>query len=92
MFVIFRDSRELHGTLTDVYGAKKVHRLSLVVNKKGEVRTIYCQPCGPLYLQNTEQSHYQSQEDCTDETVKENHYTRVSEKQTNKQIPNNRVN
>lgn len=70
--MIFRHCRELHGTLTDVYGGNKVHRLSLVINKKGEVQTIYCQPCGPLYMEAEKQNS-----ELAEEPIKENHYTKV---------------
>ena len=40
----------MHGVLTDVLGTKRVHRLTVVVNKKGDLQTIHCVPCGPLYL------------------------------------------
>ena len=34
--------------VTNVLGARKVHKLDVVVNKNGEVRTIRCVPCGQL--------------------------------------------
>ena len=34
--------------MTNVLGARKVHKLDVIVNKNGEVRTIRCVPCGQL--------------------------------------------
>lgn len=45
---ILSKSRTVEGTLTDVYGPGRVHRLTLVINKTGSVKNISCSPCGPL--------------------------------------------
>ncbi len=74
---MFRKIREVHGTLTDIHGARRVHRLSLMVNKQGDIKTIYCVPCGPLaYLDQTEESETSSQDTSND--AKEDEYSKVS--------------
>ncbi len=73
---MFRKMRELHGTLTDVYGARRVHRLSLMVNRRGDIRTIYCVPCGPLtYLDP--QSGDESESESDNSNIKEDEYSKV---------------
>ena len=68
--------RELHGVLTDVDEGKRVHRFSLMVNRRGEVRTLYCVPCGPLtYLEQTPQPH--SDSDTPPLPTTETQYTQV---------------
>ena len=68
--------REVNGTLNDVYGVKRVHRLSVVINKNGDIKTIYCVPCGPLsYLQQSEDSSSTASNDLKD--TKEDEYTKV---------------
>ena len=75
--LIFSKSREVQGTLTDVYGHRRVHRLSLMINKHGDIRTIYCVPCGPLvYADQTEQLTMISQDR---HNLREDEYTKVSE-------------
>ncbi|ELT93156.1 hypothetical protein CAPTEDRAFT_201375 [Capitella teleta] len=72
---LFSDTRTLHGTITDVYGgARRVHRLSLAVDKQGGVRHIYCVPCGPLtYTEHEDDSEGLSEEQ---NDIKENQYTK----------------
>lgn len=75
---MFRKIRQVHGTLTDVYGSRRVHRLSLMVNKHGDIKTIYCTPCGPLaYLDQSEESDYSSRES-NKQNLKEDEYSKVS--------------
>ena len=75
---MFRRMRELHGTLTDVYGARRVHRLSLMVNRRGDIRTIYCVPCGPLtYLEHHESPESDSDSDDVNSNIKEDEYSKV---------------
>ena len=52
-YTLLGHHREIHGTLTEVFGHKRIHRLSLLLNKDGDVRTIYCQPCGPLFYSDS---------------------------------------
>ncbi len=69
--------RELHGTLTDVYGARRVHRLSLMVNRKGDIRTIYCVPCGPLTYIDHQSEDSDSESDDINSNAKEDEYSKV---------------
>ena len=66
----------MNGTLNDVYGVKRVHRLSVMINQNGDIKTIYCVPCGPLsYLQQSEDSSSTASNDLKD--TKEEEYTKV---------------
>ena len=75
--VMFRKMRELHGTLTDVYGARRVHRLSLMVNRRGDIRTIYCVPCGPLTYIDHQSEESESESDDVNSNIKEDEYSKV---------------
>ena len=71
--------KELHGTVTDVYGARRVHRLSLMVNRHGDIRTIYCVPCGPLaYLQQQTPDSESSGSGDLNTGAKEDEYSKVN--------------
>ena len=73
---MFRKVREVNGTLNDVYGVKRVHRLSVMINQKGDIKSIYCVPCGPLSCQRSEDdSGSSASNDLTD--MKEDEYTKV---------------
>ena len=64
--------------MTDVGGTRRVHRLSLVVNKAGDIKRIYCVPCGPLvYMDRTEGSESSSQDSIQENTAKEDEYSKV---------------
>ena len=61
-----------------MYGAKRVHRLSLMISKNGTIKTIYCIPCGPLtYTEGPEEDTPDSVSE-TGDNNKENHYTKVN--------------
>ena len=76
---MFRNVRKLKGTLTEVYGSQRIHRLSLMVNKKGDIKTIYCTPCGPLaYMEPSEETTaVTSPEEEQEENYEEESYTQV---------------
>lgn len=68
----------MRGTLTDVYGTRRVHKLSLVINKAGDIKTIYCVPCGPLvYQDRNDASETSSQDSIQDTSAKEDEYSKV---------------
>ncbi|KAK2147888.1 hypothetical protein LSH36_531g01022 [Paralvinella palmiformis] len=74
---VYSTLRELRGTVADVYGAKRVHRLSLMISKNGTIKTIYCIPCGPLtYTEGPEEDTPDSVSEAGDNN-KENHYTKA---------------
>ena len=47
---LYHKVREVRGTLTEVAGPRRVHRLSLVLDRQGRITTIHCVPCGPLQV------------------------------------------
>ncbi|CAH1779938.1 unnamed protein product [Owenia fusiformis] len=48
LYAIMRHDRELKCVLTDIDKETRVHRLTLLINKNGNVKHIQCRPCGPL--------------------------------------------
>ena len=78
LHVIMYKSRDLHCTLTEVIGHKRVHRVSLSTSKSGDVETIHCHPCGPLVYTSDLSSDDESETPVENGTVQEEqHYTRV---------------
>ena len=74
---MFSKSREVQGTLTDVYGHTRVHRLSLIINKHGDIRTIYCVPCGPLVYAEQNEQHLSMTSQEARQHLKEDEYSKV---------------
>ena len=80
-YPLVKRTKEMHAVLTDVTSVTRVHKLSVIVNKHGDLRTISCVPCGPLHWDDnvtandvTTQSKRKLSETCD---CYEDEYTRV---------------
>ena len=75
--------KEMHGVVTDVTHNRRIHKLSVVVNKNGDLRTIHCVPCGLLHWDGVGAEGVSAVQSPVSHTGKdmsryENEYTRVS--------------
>ena len=75
-YMLFGHHREIHGSLTEVFGHKRIHRVSLLLTRDGDVQTIHCQPCGPLFCSESD-TEDADDSSCDVQDRKEHQYSKV---------------